>query len=1096
MLDSLKASSALATPWMWQILRGPDRGQALPFRQGNLGRISGLSDPTVSRLQLSIHAAGSHPLAVPLQETNPVYKLWKTPVGLWVKSRVRSRLRLRPSRRIRMGETVLKLIQKPSDLRLSPPPPRNPRDKRMWLFLALPLVLTSTMVSFLGWRLLWITAILALVATVFLVSRWRALPSLHQLWLASAITPPPSSTRENPCIRVYTGKRLRGRVLEMRGGDTVALTGPQAASQARWIISQALLYGQASFRNYQRPNTLKIQLHEADSTPPQFPPPAPLSGSREVTICVSSQVAPSWCARSFAASPRQSDCTPAWFNSILESLEAQPRRLELSQKTAQEILPSRVDLPGWMDLEPQEIRENWTNAAPGLRTYLGTCLPLRDDLATAQTRDWELDLLREGPHALVAGTTGSGKSELLMTWLLGLALGYSPAQLRMILVDYKGGATFGPLENLPHVHGVLTDLQPALTRRALESLEAFMRRREDTLARVRARDVAHYREITGETLPRVLIVVDEFRALASDHPEVLENLVRLATHGRSLGLHLILATQKPGGIVSGQILANANLRICLRVRQDSEAHEVLGGVLPAPIPPALPGRLYWEGHSAGFAQVAWCGSGETVGQLVQRISTAFQGWDTPPPQLWQPPLPALLPPAPAYPRSFALADLPREGRQEWIEAGNSVGVFGNPGSGRTCALRALARTRHPAGGGPVLVFSPRKTEFARVLEVNDASGDPPPPVPPGLEDGEVWLFEPKELWAADRIISRALEGQLSGASLVIDQVEALVDALELLYPGAGMKRVEALFGAAPGQGYRIFAGASLASGRSSWGNLCGQRLVLCPRDTVDLHSAGIDFAGPGQALSQLIPDCHTPGRGLWQDGRRVLTVQVRLEAASQYRVVTPAAAPGRPVGVDSWHLPGALVPSQLPQDEARVCVGWSSSLGGWLRLSSHRHWIVDDVSPMRGVIAQIKREYRRLGYRVWSYESLDFEHNQDPALVLVYNSGDNSGKLEELWEKLESNLDFDVTILELCSPAVLPRNFQQFSLRFANKQTKLVSIDSSIESRHRAANLLQTSVENIKKLQVSTGFDILYRSENDCGALRGPNAIVSHLTDI
>ena len=194
MLDSLKASSALATPWMWQILRGPDRGQALPFRQGNLGRISGLSDPTVSRLQLSIHAAGSHPLAVPLQETNPVYKLWKTPVGLWVKSRVRSRLRLRPSRRIRMGETVLKLIQKPSDLRLSPPPPRNPRDKRMWLFLALPLVLTSTMVSFLGWRLLWITAILALVATVFLVSRWRALPSLHQLWLASAITPPPSST--------------------------------------------------------------------------------------------------------------------------------------------------------------------------------------------------------------------------------------------------------------------------------------------------------------------------------------------------------------------------------------------------------------------------------------------------------------------------------------------------------------------------------------------------------------------------------------------------------------------------------------------------------------------------------------------------------------------------------------------------------------------------------------------------------------------------------------------------------------------------------------------------------------------------------------
>ena len=223
----------------------------------------------------------------------------------------------------------------------------------------------------------------------------------------------------------------------------------------------------------------------------------------------------------------------------------------------------------------------------------------------------------------MAGTTGAGKSELLTSWLLGLALRYSPAELRFILIDYKGGAAFGELQRLAHVHGMLTDLQPALTRRALLSLEAFLRRREAILATVGARDIDHYRDLTSKHLARVMIVVDEFRALATDHADMMENLIRLATHGRSLGLHLVLATQKPGGIVNAQILANTNLRLALRMRTGADSSDILGDGRAAQLP-SIPGRLYWEGQSEGLAQAAWCGADSWVSEVTTQIDTAWQ----------------------------------------------------------------------------------------------------------------------------------------------------------------------------------------------------------------------------------------------------------------------------------------------------------------------------------------------------------------------------------------------------------------------------------------------------------------------------------------
>jgi S-DNA-T family DNA segregation ATPase FtsK/SpoIIIE len=198
-----------------------------------------------------------------------------------------------------------------------------------------------------------------------------------------------------------------------------------------------------------------------------------------------------------------------------------------------------------------------------------------------------LDLVRDGPHLLVAGTTGSGKSELLQTLLLGLALTRSPADLALVLVDFKGGASLGACPGLPHVVGQVTDLEPGLAARALSGLRAELRRRERVLAAHGVPDVA---ALPPGALPRLVVVIDEFRALADDLPEFLPALLRVAAQGRSLGVHLVLATQRPGGAVGPDLRANVSARIALRVTDPLESRDVLDDPAAARIPVTAPGR--------------------------------------------------------------------------------------------------------------------------------------------------------------------------------------------------------------------------------------------------------------------------------------------------------------------------------------------------------------------------------------------------------------------------------------------------------------------------------------------------------------------------
>jgi DNA segregation ATPase FtsK/SpoIIIE, S-DNA-T family len=207
----------------------------------------------------------------------------------------------------------------------------------------------------------------------------------------------------------------------------------------------------------------------------------------------------------------------------------------------------------------------------------------------------ELDLIRDGPHVLVAGTTGSGKSELLQSLVAGLSVANAPDEIAFVLVDYKGGATFSDCGRLPHTVGVVTDLDAHLTRRALRSLDAELRRREVLFAELGARDLDQYRmtaPVDRGSLHRLILIVDEFAALAEELPDFLNGLIDIAQRGRSLGIHLILATQRPGGVISPAIRANTTLRIALRVTDPSESVDVVGSAAAAAIDRQRPGRAY------------------------------------------------------------------------------------------------------------------------------------------------------------------------------------------------------------------------------------------------------------------------------------------------------------------------------------------------------------------------------------------------------------------------------------------------------------------------------------------------------------------------
>ncbi|MBQ3459903.1 MAG: hypothetical protein IJH14_04445 [Solobacterium sp.] len=202
----------------------------------------------------------------------------------------------------------------------------------------------------------------------------------------------------------------------------------------------------------------------------------------------------------------------------------------------------------------------------------------------------DLDENGQGPHGLIAGTTGSGKSELLLSMILSLAVRYSPERLQFVIIDFKGGSTFQSISqdelSLPHLTAMLSDLDADDMQRALFCLKDLLRQRElafrtlSSIHQIPIRNLKDYRRNLREDDPLekladIILIVDEFAELKRERPDFLIELVRIARLGRSLGLHLILATQKPGGIVTDQIWSNTRFKICLKVSEKQDSAEMI-----------------------------------------------------------------------------------------------------------------------------------------------------------------------------------------------------------------------------------------------------------------------------------------------------------------------------------------------------------------------------------------------------------------------------------------------------------------------------------------------------------------------------------------
>lgn len=241
-------------------------------------------------------------------------------------------------------------------------------------------------------------------------------------------------------------------------------------------------------------------------------------------------------------------------------------------------------------------------------------------LGVSKTGVVSLDLhdKAHGPHGLVAGTTGSGKSEILQTYILAMSTLFHPYEVAFVIIDFKGGGMVNQFKELPHLLGAITNIDGKEINRSLKSIKAELQKRQRLFAEVDVNHIDKYigKFKTGEAkipLPHLIIIVDEFAELKAEQPEFMKELISAARIGRSLGVHLILATQKPSGQVNEQIWSNSRFKLCLKVQSQEDSNEVIKSPLAAEI--KEPGRAYLQvGNNEIFElfQSAYSGASEKV----------------------------------------------------------------------------------------------------------------------------------------------------------------------------------------------------------------------------------------------------------------------------------------------------------------------------------------------------------------------------------------------------------------------------------------------------------------------------------------------------
>jgi S-DNA-T family DNA segregation ATPase FtsK/SpoIIIE len=246
--------------------------------------------------------------------------------------------------------------------------------------------------------------------------------------------------------------------------------------------------------------------------------------------------------------------------------------------------------------------------ADWLRVTLGIASGMRQ-------RTLALEAKRDGVHGLIAGGTGSGKSEMLMTMIVGLALNYSPDILNFVLVDYKGGGAFKPFEHLPHCVDIVTNLNKSAVARMFSAITAEMMRRQKLNADTKTKDIIEYRRkglhLTHTPFPHLFIIIDEYAEMIDDNPDYKAELESITRVGRSIGVNLVLASQRPKG-VTDQMRANIKLRLCLRVEETDTSRELLRKPDAAYLPNGVPGRGYLQigNDTMELLQVSYTGEAQ------------------------------------------------------------------------------------------------------------------------------------------------------------------------------------------------------------------------------------------------------------------------------------------------------------------------------------------------------------------------------------------------------------------------------------------------------------------------------------------------------
>jgi DNA segregation ATPase FtsK/SpoIIIE, S-DNA-T family len=636
-------------------------------------------------------------------------------------------------------------------------------------------------------------------------------------------------------------------------------------------------------------------------------------------------------------------------------------------------LPDRVALLPLLELSgplDAAVAERWRRTADTLR--------MRAVLGVTEREVFEVDLDDDGPHGLIAGTTGSGKSELLRTLIASMAVGADPEHLTFALVDYKGGGALDECAQLPHVVGLVTDLDEQLGERALRCLEAELRYREHALRGVglsHARDYQRLRDTQRpdlEPMPRLVVVIDEFATLVKALPEFVDALVSIAQRGRSLGMHLIMATQRPAGSVSDAIKNNVKLRLALRLESAADSRDVIDSPAAAGIGSRQWGRGFYRvsanevlpvqtALSTGVTPAAAAASGVSVvpfrltsGERAGLTSDDSAGSaaddDTPtdltrlveaarmasaaagiarPRRPWPDPLPSLLAlrefgtaarglqtDTTGLP-AFALADDPDRQAQYpvgWDPGAGNLLIYGAVGAGASTALAALALAQATA----------RPPDRLHIYVLDMGSGNLAPLERLPHTGAYIRAAERARQIRLIRMLRRGLDarkaaGAVRGAGsdappgwlVLIDNVGSLRSELEKDFTGlAVLEDLERIFADGPAVGLHILATGDRAGAiPGAWAALSRQKLLLRLADPGDYAS----FDVPRKAVPASVP-----GRALVVATRQVVQIAypgADLGNADLASAVAEAAQ--RWPGASRTAHPVVLLPERINADQLR-----------------------------------------------------------------------------------------------------------------------------------------------------------------------------------